>query len=85
MLGPEKVDKKYLVPATSLAPTTTQGWLTKIGEKVKNWKRRWFILKDDVLFYYKKPNVRCLTRVWYRFCLFVPFAVRLRSRRVSSY
>jgi hypothetical protein len=32
------------------------GWLTKLGERTKNWKRRWFILGEEkdnfVLFYY---------------------------------
>eukprot|EP01117_Protostelium_nocturnum_P009883 TRINITY_DN3520_c0_g1_i2.p1 TRINITY_DN3520_c0_g1~~TRINITY_DN3520_c0_g1_i2.p1 ORF type:complete len:535 (+),score=143.33 TRINITY_DN3520_c0_g1_i2:333-1937(+) len=32
------------------------GWLTKRGHKVKNWKRRWFVLKDPNLSYYNKPR-----------------------------
>jgi hypothetical protein len=32
------------------------GWLTKQGHKVKNWKRRWFVLKDPTLAYYVKPR-----------------------------
>jgi hypothetical protein len=38
-------------------------WITKMyvlyytkGHKVKNWKRRWFVLHADSLSYYKAPN-----------------------------
>jgi hypothetical protein len=30
-----------------------EGWLTKLGSSIKNWKRRWFILKEDTLSYYR--------------------------------
>jgi hypothetical protein len=33
-----------------------EGFLTKRGALVKNWKRRWFVLKDDVL--YVSPGER---------------------------
>jgi len=29
------------------------GYLTKEGHKIKNWKRRYFILKDNLLYYFK--------------------------------
>jgi len=32
------------------------GWLTKRGHTVKNWKRRWFVLRDPTLAYYKSPR-----------------------------
>ena len=64
--------QKYLVPATShvsaehtvrssirrIAKSLIQGFLTKLGEKVKNWKRRYFILRAGVVYYYKKNDVR---------------------------
>lgn len=28
------------------------GWLTKQGEKVKSWKKRWFVLRSDAIYYY---------------------------------
>ena len=31
------------------------GYLTKLGSKVKNWRRRWFVLRDAELLYYKSP------------------------------
>jgi cytohesin len=30
------------------------GWLTKQGGRVKTWKRRWFILSGNVLYYFKE-------------------------------
>lgn len=32
------------------------GYLTKQGGAVKSWKRRYFVLKDNFLFYYKRPR-----------------------------
>eukprot|EP01121_Diplochlamys_sp_Union-15-3_P021323 TRINITY_DN8607_c0_g1_i1.p1 TRINITY_DN8607_c0_g1~~TRINITY_DN8607_c0_g1_i1.p1 ORF type:complete len:468 (-),score=65.95 TRINITY_DN8607_c0_g1_i1:102-1394(-) len=32
------------------------GYLTKLGHKVKNWKRRWFVLREGKISYYKKPK-----------------------------
>ncbi|XP_072031714.1 pleckstrin homology domain-containing family H member 1-like isoform X2 [Amphiura filiformis] len=32
------------------------GWLTKLGGRVKSWKRRWFVLKNGELRYYKSQN-----------------------------
>ena len=33
------------------------GWLVKSGGKVKTWKQRFFVLRNDILYYYKpKPN-----------------------------
>ena len=31
------------------------GFLTKLGSRVKNWHRRWFVLKNGELVYYKSP------------------------------
>ncbi len=31
------------------------GYLTKLGGKVKNWKRRWFVMKNGEMLYYKSP------------------------------
>ncbi|XP_037544616.1 cytohesin-3 [Nematolebias whitei] len=30
-----------------------EGWLLKMGGRVKTWKRRWFILTDSCLYYFK--------------------------------
>lgn len=32
--------------------STMEGWLTKQGHRVKNWKKRWFVLKKNLLLYY---------------------------------
>jgi hypothetical protein len=41
-----------------------QGYLVKRGEKVQNWKRRFFILKDNKLAYYVNPTVRIFLVAW---------------------
>ncbi|WOL14954.1 hypothetical protein Cni_G23735 [Canna indica] len=33
------------------------GWLTKQGEYIKTWRRRWFVLKQGRLFWFKDPHV----------------------------
>ena len=32
------------------------GFLVKQGGTVKNWKQRWFVLKNNTLNYYKSPR-----------------------------
>jgi hypothetical protein len=34
-----------------------EGYLTKKGEKVKNWKRRWCVLRQDHIFYYENQQI----------------------------
>jgi hypothetical protein len=34
------------------------GWATKQGGQIKTWRKRWFVLKDQHLHYYKVPSVR---------------------------
>lgn len=47
-------------PKTKRQPTSLvnfSGWLYKQGsEGLKAWKRRWFVLSDYCLFYYKRPE-----------------------------
>lgn len=33
-----------------------QGYLTKEGGKHKSWRKRWFILTDNCLYYFKNPS-----------------------------
>lgn len=37
----------------SISGAKKEGYLTKEGWKVKNWKRRWFVLGKETLSYYK--------------------------------
>lgn len=46
------------IPAQSLHPPDQDGYLTKQGGSIRTWKRRYFILKDRTLYYYKTPKVR---------------------------
>ncbi|OVA02666.1 Pleckstrin homology domain [Macleaya cordata] len=38
------------------------GWLTKQGEYIKTWRRRWFVLKQGKLFWFKDSNVNRFSR-----------------------
>jgi len=52
MTKPNKPPKKG-ISVTSLGSPEKDGWLTKQGGSWKNWKRRWFVLKGDCLYYFK--------------------------------
>jgi PH domain len=45
----------------SLGQGAKEGWLTKQGGSIKTWKRRWFVLKGDTLFYFKTPKDQDVT------------------------
>jgi len=49
------------VPAQSLHPPDYDGYLTKQGGSIKTWKRRYFILKEKTLYYYKNPKDHIFT------------------------
>uniref|UniRef100_A0A3Q3KR72 Cytohesin 1b n=1 Tax=Mastacembelus armatus TaxID=205130 RepID=A0A3Q3KR72_9TELE len=49
-----------------------EGWLLKLGGRVKTWKRRWFILTDNCLYYFEYTTF--YSRFWKYNCfeLFIP-------------
>mmetsp|Transcript_18258 Transcript_18258/g.30448 ORF Transcript_18258/g.30448 Transcript_18258/m.30448 type:complete len:502 (-) Transcript_18258:267-1772(-) len=49
---PNKTFEKK-VSVSSLGTPDKDGFLTKQGGSYKNWKRRWFVLKGDTLYYFK--------------------------------
>ncbi|KAA6391722.1 MAG: hypothetical protein EZS28_012749 [Streblomastix strix] len=44
-------------PDEQIVNLPNEGWLTKQGHIRKNWKRRWFSLRGNQLFYYAKPEI----------------------------
>ncbi|KAH3762165.1 hypothetical protein Pelo_5976 [Pelomyxa schiedti] len=46
-------DKQLQVSVASLQPADKDGWCTKQGGSIKTWKRRWFVLKEKRLWYFK--------------------------------
>lgn len=42
--------------AAGAAPTEVGGWLNKRSAWVKDWRRRWVVLKGDRLFFHKEPG-----------------------------
>jgi len=38
------------------ASAENKGWCKKQGGRIKTWKRRWFVLKDNCLYYFKQPS-----------------------------
>lgn len=52
----EKIQKARALASNRGFVVGKSGWLTKKGHQFKNWKRRWFVLKDSALSYYKSPK-----------------------------
>lgn len=44
------------ISVASLTNPDKDGFLTKQGGSVKNWKKRWCVLKNGTIFYYKSPK-----------------------------
>ncbi|XP_073720906.1 pleckstrin homology domain-containing family H member 1-like [Misgurnus anguillicaudatus] len=53
-----KVQRTSSYSCESFGPETLEksGYLLKMGSQVKAWKRRWFILKNGEILYYKSPS-----------------------------
>ncbi|KAI4965982.1 hypothetical protein ZWY2020_047269 [Hordeum vulgare] len=64
-----------------LARGGARGWLTKQGEYIKTWRRRWFVLKQGRLFWFKDAAV---TRVGARGIIPSPPASPSRAPRTCS-
>lgn len=45
-------------------PMEKSGYLLKMGSQVKMWKRRWFVLRNRQIMYYKSPVSDWDTPVW---------------------
>lgn len=44
------------ISVTALGKPGKDGFLTKQGGSIKTWKKRWFVLKGDTIFYFKTPR-----------------------------
>lgn len=44
-----------LHPSTPQESLEKSGYLLKMGSRVKTWKRRWFVLRQGQIMYYKSP------------------------------
>ena len=49
--------RELLIKRSEEAPVTLSGWLFKQGsDGLMLWKKRWFVLSEYCLFYYKSPE-----------------------------
>ncbi|XP_048737628.1 pleckstrin homology domain-containing family H member 1-like isoform X3 [Ostrea edulis] len=55
-LEPEKKLLRYATDSHKQDTLEKFGYLSKLGGKVKMWKRRWFVLRNGELFYYKSQH-----------------------------
>ncbi|KAJ8340960.1 hypothetical protein SKAU_G00332510 [Synaphobranchus kaupii] len=46
----------YSCESSGAEPLEKSGYLLKMGSQVKAWKRRWFILRNGEILYYKSPS-----------------------------
>lgn len=54
-----KINERTLISlSTSNAPSDKEGWLWKRGEVNKNFQKRYFVLKGNLLFYFDKKTDR---------------------------
>jgi len=54
-----KINEKNLCAyAVSATPVDKEGYLNKRGEVNKNFQRRYFVLKGNLLFYFEKKKVK---------------------------
>eukprot|EP01133_Synstelium_polycarpum_P020332 gene20332-24393_t len=52
----EKIKAAHDVASRQGAAGVHSGYLIKKGHNFKSWRKRWFVLKDNVLSYYKSPK-----------------------------
>lgn len=50
------MDPSLKMSVASLNPADKEGFLTKQGGSIKTWRRRWFVLKEKKLVYFKTRN-----------------------------
>ncbi|XP_064600082.1 pleckstrin homology domain-containing family H member 1-like isoform X2 [Liolophura sinensis] len=53
---PEQKLLKYTTDSAKRDTLERCGYLSKLGGKVKTWKRRWFVLRDQEILYYKSQH-----------------------------
>lgn len=53
--------QQIAISVASLSPPDKDGWLTKQGGSIKTWKRRWFVLKGQNIYYFKTNKDTTLT------------------------
>jgi len=54
-----KINEKNLAAySTSVSPIDKEGWLYKRGKLNKNFQKRWFVLKGNLLFYFDRRSDR---------------------------
>jgi len=51
------------ISVASLGPGEHSGWMTKQGGSYKSWKRRWFVLKGNKLYYFKSKKDSDITGI----------------------
>lgn len=61
--GKKAANPALMVPCFQLKNADKEGFMCKLGGSgltPKNWRRRWFVLKDKRLYYYKTAFVSLL-------------------------
>lgn len=77
----------HVAPSLAAAPASKeslekQGYLTKLGGKLKTWRKRWFVLRNGIIMYWKSQVSYLKSLYWYFSCTVIKI-IRIGFQRLN--